>query len=89
MDREQLLAELQRSEMPDHPLFDTEVNAFILRVRKALMADKVEAMPLGPTPEDNHNFVVLSNRIDAQIELCNYFLYNLIHSNEQTEESQS
>ncbi len=75
----QIFDKLFPVDAPDAPLWNEEHYVYLVHLREYLRDSKVSAMPVGPTQEDAHNYIVLSHRLDAQIELVDNLLANLKH----------
>jgi len=73
----QIFNKLFPVDSPEAPRWDEEHYIYLIQLRESLREAKVIAMPQGPTAEDAHNYVVLSHRLDAQIELADFLLDNL------------
>lgn len=59
------------------PEFDERTVNWLLNTRRALWQDKIEAIPKGPTAEDDKNFILYNHRLHAQIELLNLMLESI------------
>lgn len=66
------------------PPLSEDSTVFLLNLRRKLYLDKVSCMPQGSKPEDVHNFVILSHRLDAQIELVDTMLQGISNQVNET-----